>query len=197
MLPTSKHFVKWLTLSTMTNSLCALLVSTYARLCILVNGPGRGSISTARAPTMPFLLHESTHCCRNTSTCTTARHPRALDAISPSISANSSFFLNCEQFSSAALTTALAVLLSTLQSFEALNSLLVLNIASSIVTSEAYSALPAVSQACMTPMCVTVRFGNGELNSHLLSSVLAALKANTALKELTVSKPDCQNYEHF
>ena len=104
-----------------------------------------------------------------------------------------------QEFPSATLTAVLAALacMPQLQSLDVSNIPLVAGYPSSS-TPRIPSALQlAILEACMSPMHVCLRFGPGELYSGLMAVVVSALKGNTALRNLTVSKPDCRRQENF
>ena len=129
----------------------------------------------------------------------TARHPQAVVAHFPSISTDSSLSFNCEQFPSATLTAALAALacMPQLQSLDVCNIPLVAGTPSNTTRRTPSAVLRGILEACMSPMHVFLRFGPGELYSGLMAVVVSALKGNTALRNLTVSKPDCRRQENF
>ena len=104
-----------------------------------------------------------------------------------------------QEFPSATLTAVLAALacMPQLQSLDVSNIPLVAGYPSSS-TPRIPSALQlAILEACMSPMHVCLRFGPGELYSGIMAAVVSALKFNTALRHLTVSKPDCMRQENF
>lgn len=126
----------------------------------------------------------------------TARHPQAVAAHFPRTTTDSILSLNCDQFPTATVTALLAAL-PPLQSLDINNIPLAAGTPSNTTPREPSNVLLGIAEACNSPMHVSLTFGHGELYSELMAVIVSAMHANTALKHLAISKPDCESYEEF